>query len=471
MQVSLIGLAVWASVWLLGRCLGSGVIVGLIASVAFGSTSAVTLSALGGSSPLIYTPFALLLVVCAASDKGLRLSLTDALRRDWVGWVVGALMIYAAASAYIMPRLFAGATNAFVAGRETGVVEVSLAPVSGNVTQTAYLLLGGLTFFALLSRLSQGEPVSVIRTGFFAYLGVNVIGGIVDLIAKTAGAGDVLAPIRTATFALLTDVEQGGFARINGTYAEASAFGGTSLACLAYAFTYWRHSGSPRGLMCVVVLVVLLILSTSSTAYAGLAILLAPLAVSLIGSLARGRIESFGLIVAGGVAVAVTVTLFVLVWEPTILEPFEHLFQTTVLEKADSESGRERSHWNERSFSSFFETSGLGIGFGSSRSSSWLVAVVSQLGFVGTALQLALLFPFLRRQDPPHPLDPAHETFVLKRSLSAFALAALAANIVAGSGADPGILFFVALAGVLGCEASPTRRIAKHPTAGIVTIG
>ena len=462
MDISVIGLTVWASIWLLGCVLGSGLVIGLIASVAFGSTAVVTLSALGGSSPLIYMLFALLLVGSAAFDRDFISGLTRALRRDWVGWVVGVLMVYAAAGAYIMPRLFAGATNAFVAARDVGVVEVSLAPVSANITQTGYFLLGGLTFFVLLSRLVQGEPMRVVRTGFFTYIAVNALGGIVDLAAKTAGAGDVLAPIRTATFAFLTDVEQGGFARINGTYSEASAFGGTTLACLAFSFTYWRQTGSLRALLAVTVLVSLLVLSTSSTAYAGLAIMVVPLVVSLVSSVSRGRFESYGLIVVGCIAVAVTITLFIMAYDPTILEPFERLFQTTVLDKADSESGRERSHWNERSLTSFFETSGLGIGFGSSRASNWLVAVVSQLGVVGTALQLSLLIPFLRRPNRPHPSDPAHEVFVLQRSLSAFVLASLAASIVGGGGADPGILFFIALAGVLGGEAQ-SARIRQQP--------
>ena len=66
--------------------------------------------------------------------------------------------------------------------------------------------------------------------------------GVIDLLGKLAGAGDVLAPIRTASYAMLTDVSLGGFARIAGAYSEASAFGGVSLACLAFSYTYWRKT-------------------------------------------------------------------------------------------------------------------------------------------------------------------------------------------------------------------------------------
>ena len=73
---------------------------------------------------------------------------------------------------------------------------------------------------------------------------MDAAGGLVDLAGKTLGAGDVLAPIRTASYALLTDVEHEGFARIVGTYSEASGFAIGSLPALAFAFTDWRRTGS-----------------------------------------------------------------------------------------------------------------------------------------------------------------------------------------------------------------------------------
>jgi hypothetical protein len=49
------GLIVCAALLLIGRWFGAPVLIGLFASLAFGSTAFATLTALGGSSPLIYT--------------------------------------------------------------------------------------------------------------------------------------------------------------------------------------------------------------------------------------------------------------------------------------------------------------------------------------------------------------------------------------------------------------------------------
>jgi hypothetical protein len=54
---------------LFGRLAGGAIIVSLFASLAFGSTAIVAIPALGNSSPLIYTRFALLLIAKAALEQ------------------------------------------------------------------------------------------------------------------------------------------------------------------------------------------------------------------------------------------------------------------------------------------------------------------------------------------------------------------------------------------------------------------
>ncbi len=69
---------------------------------------------------------------------------------------------------------------------------------------------------------------------------VNMALGLVDLLGKMAGAGDLLAPIRTANYAMLTDVEQAGFSRIAGGHPEASAFAMSMFAGTVFLITSWR---------------------------------------------------------------------------------------------------------------------------------------------------------------------------------------------------------------------------------------
>ena len=464
MQISFIGFLICGVIFVLARLMGSAVVIGMIASVAFGCTSAVTLGALGGASPLIYIVFALCLIAKAFLSRSLLPDLTRTFGRTRFSWIVCALIAYAPASAIILPRLFAGATSAFVAARDTGVVEVTLAPTSGNITQTAYFVLGAISFLALMTLL-RTESLSLLRKGFFVWATVNAVAGVADLAGKMVGAGDVLMPIRTATFALLTETEQAGFWRITGSYSEASSFAGAALASLAFTFTYWKHSGSRGSLLLAAVFLALLILSTSSTGYVGLVVLSAPVLASMARSALTARCTKHDMAILAFVACGAAMIIALIVYDQHLLDPFQKLFQTALLDKSQSESGRERSYWNIRSVTSFFDTWGLGIGFGSSRSSNWAVAVMSQLGLIGMILQLALIVPFLRHVPRPGRLDPSQDIFALHQSLQACGLALLVSAVIAGGSADPGLLFFVALAGILVCrDALVGSKTAARPS-------
>src|SRR5215207_271865 len=150
MQVSVVGLVICAGLLIVSYSQRGNLTVALIASFAFGATSIVTLDALGGSSPLIYTVFAILLVFSALARKSFLYDFGRVLSRAKISWILIALTLYAIGSAMILPRLFAGHTTAFVPARDTGeVLELPLAPVSGNLTQTAYFTLGVVIFLIL----------------------------------------------------------------------------------------------------------------------------------------------------------------------------------------------------------------------------------------------------------------------------------------------------------------------------------
>ena len=69
MILSAAGALVLIALLLIGRLAGGAIIVGLFASLAFGSTAIVAIPALGNSSPLIYTMFRLLLIGKAALEQ------------------------------------------------------------------------------------------------------------------------------------------------------------------------------------------------------------------------------------------------------------------------------------------------------------------------------------------------------------------------------------------------------------------
>ncbi len=333
-------------------------------------------------------------------------------------WIVLAFMVYAALSAVVFPRLFAGNTNVFVASRvKGGVFETPLAPVPGNISQAGYLVFSCLTFFAVCLLLTRRFRLRDITRGFFLWAWMNAILGMIDFIGKYSGLGDVLAPIRSANYAMLTDVQVADFTRLTGGFSEASAFGGVSLACLAFSYTYWRRRHTRQSFWLAAITFFLLLASTSSTAYAGLAVLCIPVAFFMLRQLASRHTKKTDLFVISVFLVCVTGLMTTAVVKPQILAPAIGLVDSVIINKTGSESGQERAYWNAKSLQSVADTSGLGVGLGSSRASSWPVAVVSQLGIVGfilVSLQVGVLVRGM--QGLPGRLEPESRRYRGKRA-------------------------------------------------------
>ncbi|MEY9324838.1 hypothetical protein [Sinorhizobium fredii] len=457
MQISFVGVIVCAGILLVGYYCRGPLIVGLIASLAFGATALMTLGSLGGSSPLIYTFFAALLVIAVVIRPRIWRDLGNVFGKIRPLWVLCGLMIYAVVGSWLFPRLFAGQTSVFVQGAiRGGVVEASLAPVSGNITQTGYFVLGGLTAIALCVLLLHEDRIDRIRRGFLLWSGLHAGMGLLDLIGKIAGAGDVLRPIRTASYAMLTELMEGRFWRITGANSEASAFGGISLACLAFCYVYWRKTKSQLAQGLSAVLLALAVLSTSSTAYVGLAILSIPVAFSILRSFLSSRIDRDEILIVAFLASAAAGALAITLYDEDFFAPFVHLIDSMVLNKSASISGQERAYWNIKSLQALVDTSGLGVGLGSSRASSWPIAVASQLGLAGGLMMATLLAVVFRGMGSLKGyVDP--ETNAVVSSVRASALASVVTGSLGSGSADPGMIFFIAFA-VISVSRARARR-------------
>jgi hypothetical protein len=238
---------------------------------------------------------------------------------------------------------------------------------------------------------------------------------------------------------------EAGFWRIAGAYSEASAFGAVSLACLAFTYTYWRRTGWGPAKWLSVLLFGLVLLSTSSTAYVGLAVISIPVGLSLSSSFLSGRLGSNDIVIVAAVLVGLLAGLGLSLHDQGFFEPVERLVDRTIVNKTESGSGQERAYWNRKSLQAFPDTAGVGIGMGSSRASSWPIAVLSQLGLVGTLL-MAILVVVVARGMGDLGKWADSETNAVVASVRASALAGIVAASLSGGSADPGIVFFIALA-------------------------
>jgi hypothetical protein len=350
-------------------------------------------------------------------------------------------MAYALLSAYAMPRLFSHSVE---------VIPVSLPgptalePTAANITQPAYLALstGVALAFTLVGRRASFQR------------------GVADLSLSTIGLAEFLAPFRNASYVLHIDDVVVGAKRVVGLMPEASLYGpacvgaATSLAILRPFFSKrLRDLAVPAT---IAGLVVMAVLSTSSTAYVGLAVFGAICALNWFRRLrAPSPLARTGLGWEAIAAIAAALAfLFVLTLAPTLLNPVVESVDEIVFRKPETQSYTERMMWNQMGMDAFFATDGLGVGLGSARSSNWYVAILSNTGVIGaTLLGLFIARLFLLRT----PSDPRAAEFVAALKLSL--LPGLVMGALAGLSPDFGVF------GLITSLASPMRPPLANPSA------
>ena len=156
---------------------------------------------------------------------------------------------------------------------------------------------------------------------------------------------------------------------------------------------------------------------------------------------------------------AIAVVLFLLIANADLFNPLLNTIDEVIFRKPQSGSFYERSFWNTTAWETVAATWGLGIGFGSTRTSNWVAAIVSNAGLIGAAfMALFLLQTFVSR--PMWRTAWSSELLVgLKLSL----LPALALLAVNGAGPDFGLwmgVVFGAIAGIAACD--PARSSIGH---------
>lgn len=406
----------------------------------FGATAAVELPALGGA-PI--TPAVLLLpflVWRALQEEGLN-ACTRQLAYPQAGFWLLLLIAWGVLSAYFLPRLFVGETMLF--GTDRGVMKgvrlMPLQPLSTNLTQSAYAVAGLCAFAALGALLQPQGRMLHFRDGVLLLASFNVAAALLNLAELHLGIPSVLEYVRNAGYAILVGGEIGGLQRISGTFAETSAFAAFTLPLLAFTYSLWRDGVRRRYSASLALLtLVVLLLSTSSTAYASLGAYATLVALGAgWWALSGSHAPRLG---AGAVllwTLAVTACLLFLL-RPEIAGRVADFFGTTLMRKLETSSGIERSSWNMQAWTNFLDVYGIGVGLGSARASSFPLVLLSNVGVLGTLLFLAFVARLLL---PPPTLLAAEEAAVARAARHAV-LAALIAASVSGVVFDLGLAFY-----------------------------
>lgn len=371
-----------ASIWLPLRV----IVYGMVISISFGTLAVVPLEISGGVTFLPVTVLSSVVIVRLVLKSDTADIVNATLNVRHLGLLM-AFLFYALVVTGIAPIVFAGAPTI-----ELNVQQFKpLAPGAGNITQALYLVNSCLMTLATFLLLSKEDGRRLFRKALIIGGAAVVVSGITDMATYGSAA---LSALRTASYALLSNADMAGVRRVVGLQPEASAFGyvalsfGSLITFMRPAETLdlrWRWLAGLAGWSCLLMAA----LSTSSGAIAGLIAFLVIMVFDIIILLLRGQSGvaanrlrgNLGALI--GLAVAAGLVLTVL---PDVAAQLAKVFDAAVVRKASTSSFEERLYWNTVSLEGLRATGGFGLGVGSTRASSWFVALACGTGVIGCAL-------------------------------------------------------------------------------------
>jgi hypothetical protein len=457
MSIEPIG-ALTVLVGLICLMLGTGALVrGLAVMAVLGAAAAMLIGAANiqpGHVMLAFLAFGVL------SRRREAAAAIRALHPNEPGFWFACLVAYGVAAAFLMPRLLAGVTEIVPLGTtafdDTGST-VPLTAVSSNVTQSLYLSTTLLCLMTLTAIAATRQGFSAVFGALLAYCVANTAFALLDIATYATGTQELLGFIRNARYTLHTDSEIAGMKRIVGSYTEASVFARSTLGVLGFTGSLWLCGLRPRLTGTIAALsLVLLVLSTSSTGLAGAPVMLLLLYAFAVARLVQGNAGRQATMFALGAPVIGLAVVLLLLLDPEATAKVYGYVDLVVLNKASSDSGVERSSWNVVSFQNFLDSWGLGIGLGTTRASSFAVALLASVGVPGALFYAVFVFEcFLRPRGQPGSL----ETDIAVAARNGYA-GLLVGDLLVGPIIDQGF-FFCMLAAVAAAIRPRTANAGK----------
>ncbi|MBZ9793936.1 hypothetical protein K9B32_28225 [Rhizobium sp. 3T7] len=416
----------------------------------------VTLTLLGAAAAFIVGSssvqpahlFLAFLALAAMRNRQASTPLLDAIQFGRPGFWLACLVVYGTLSAYFLPRLFADATTIVPLGLSDHPLTrgvVPLGPVTSNLTQVVYLAADLVCFMLIVAVGSTIDGYRTIAIGLIAYAAFNVLFALIDVVTGAIGGQDMLQFIRNAQYTFHDNDKVNGFKRIVGSWPEASAFAGTTLGAFGFTSTMWlcqRYSRWTGPL--AMISMVLIVASTSSTGLVAAPVCLAIFYITAVLRSGVGADSSNSAAVAVLAPVLALLVGLIVVLQDQIFDAVHSYVDLLVLSKSTSSSALTRGSWNTSGLQNFFDTYGLGAGLGTARTSSFPVAVLSNVGIPGA---LFILLFTLTALGPGRRAVPKSFVADVRSAARNGCLCLLAGSVVAGPTVDLGLLFFI-LAGL-----------------------
>lgn len=374
--------------------LGNGAtVVAMAVAAVFGSAAAILIGGANIQPGHVLLGFLILGVITREQTAR---AFLRAVQLGEPGFWFALLVLYGVLSAYFAPRLLSGITQIVPLGTtmfDDSRSTVPLVPVSSNLTQSVYMIGNLLCFAMTVAVASNRRGFNAVLVGLLAYSAANTIFALLDIATYSTGTQAVLAFMRNAQYVLHTDDQVAGVKRIVGSFTEASSFARSTLGVFAFTGTLWLCGRYPylTGSIAAASLA-LVVMSTSSTGLVGvpvMGLILYGTAIAVGGRKSARRFSTLAIVFVPTIAVAAALLVAV---DPDMSKRVYNYIDIVALGKSTSNSAIERGAWNAVAFQNIFDTMGLGVGLGTARTSSFLLALLANVGVAGTIFYLLFAF-------------------------------------------------------------------------------
>ncbi len=256
-----------------------------------------------------------------------------------------------------------------------------------------------------------------------------------------------------------------GVPRPSGSFPEPSAVGVFYIPLQFYFFEIYMAKGRLRDLLAWFGSVLALLISTSSTAYAGMAMFAAWMVVRVIMGGAtmslgakiplRQLQKAAGFFILGAVSLVVTWVVFI---DP---EAAARIIEEQILDKNTSISFQQRSYANDLALEIFADTFGIGVGMGNHRPSSLILSLLCGVGVIGTGLFLYFVIDTGLRCLAANQGEPTPRTG-LNWAVATSLGATFASMLIAGAELQSPALWILVGAAIAIGQSGRKRRVSRR---------
>lgn len=358
----------------------------LIACGPLGGSAAATIPALGTSiTPVHFVLGLLILRVALDRDRGSAIGQAIA-----ANWPLLSYAVLSAVLAYVSPRLFQNMIYLpplkYVATTDLYAV-AAVTPTSQNLTTAVYTFGSALAAVVAYVAMDKENSWRTLVTAIVWTGWANVALGILSVIGHGTPIDTILKIFRNGNYAQLSH-EYAGFVRMTGIFPEASAFAGYTLVWFFFTFECWFRDVLPRrtGPLSLATFLILVV-STSGTAYVGLGVFSVVTALRLLpwGSSDLHH-KVTGVLLAAFFGVVFVCGALAVV--PGVAAHLGSMIEHMTVDKSGSSSGLQRSFQMRMGLQAFTASYGIGVGPGSFRSSGIVFAILGSTGVIGFALYM-----------------------------------------------------------------------------------